>query len=162
MIKIKTFTALIMIAVGCNLTTASAQNTSKTAMIPYKKDEPKKTNTIHLTKAMFLAKVANFETNPKEWKYLGDKPCIIDFYTTWCGPCKMIAPIMEELAKEYEGRLYIYKVDTEQEPEVAGAFGIRSIPTLIFCPLTEKPTMSQGARSKEDYKKAIDELLLKK
>ena len=81
--------------------------------------------TIHLTKAEFLAKVMNFEKNPTEWKYLGDKPCIIDFYANWCGPCKMIAPILEDLAKEYDGQIYIYKVNTEDEQELAAALSTR-------------------------------------
>lgn len=124
--------------------------------------EVKKMGTIHLTKADFLAKVANYETNPTEWKYLGDKPCIIDFYANWCGPCKAVAPILEELAKEYDGQIYIYKVNTEEEMELASAFGIRSIPTLLFCPMGENPQMAQGALPKEAFKQAIDEVLLKK
>jgi len=124
--------------------------------------EVKKMGTIHLTKAEFLAKVANYETNPTEWKYLGDKPCIIDFYASWCGPCKTIAPILEELAKEYDGQIYIYKINTEEEQELAGAFGIRSIPSVLFCPMTGAPQMSQGAMPKDSFKQAINEVLLKK
>jgi len=122
----------------------------------------KKMGTIHLTKAEFLSKVANFEANPTEWKYLGDKPCIIDFYAAWCGPCKVVAPILEDLAKEYEGQIYIYKVDTEAEQELAGAFGIRSIPSILFCPMNAAPQMAQGALPKDSFKKAIVEVLLKK
>jgi thioredoxin len=117
---------------------------------------------IFLTKADFLSKVANYETNPTEWKYLGDKPCIIDFYASWCGPCKTIAPILEDLAKEYAGQIYVYKVDTEAEQELAAAFGIRSIPTLLFCPMGEAPQMAQGALPKETFKQAINDVLLKK
>lgn len=124
--------------------------------------EVKKMGTIHLTKAEFLSKVANYETNPTEWKYLGDKPCIIDFYASWCGPCKTIAPILEDLAKEYDGQIYIYKINTEEEQELAGAFGIRSIPTLLFCPMGGAPQMAQGAMPKESFKQAINEVLLKK
>ncbi len=120
------------------------------------------TSTIHLTKAEFLSKVANFQTNPTEWKYLGEKPCIIDFYASWCGPCKTIAPIMEDLAKEYEGQIYVYKVDVDAQPEIAAAYGIQSIPTLFFCPMNGTPQMSQGAIPKEDFKKMITEVLLKK
>ena len=118
--------------------------------------------TIHLTKAAFLSKVANFEANPTEWKYLGDKPCIIDFYAAWCGPCKTIAPILEDLAKEYDEQIYIYKADTEVEQELAGAFGIRSIPSVLFCPMNGTPQMAQGAMPKNAFKKAIEEVLLKK
>ncbi|SEF52198.1 MULTISPECIES: thioredoxin [Parabacteroides] len=114
-----------------------------------------------LTKAEFLNKVADYEASPNEWKYKGDKPCIVDFYATWCGPCKMIAPILEELAEEYKGKIDIYKVDTEKEEELAAAFGIRSIPTLLFCPMNEQPQMAKGAMGKTDFKKAINEVLLK-
>lgn len=89
---------------------------------------------VHLTKEEFLKKVVDYENNPTEWKYLGDKPAIVDFYADWCGPCKMIAPILEELAAEYKDRIVIYKVNTEQEQELAAVFGIRSIPTLLFYP----------------------------
>ncbi|MDH6342483.1 thioredoxin [Parabacteroides sp. PFB2-12] len=118
--------------------------------------------TIHLTKTDFLSKVANYEANPTEWKYLGDKPAIIDFYASWCGPCKMIAPILEELAAEYGDSLYIYKIDTEAEQELAAAFDIRSIPTLLFVPMEGAPQMAQGAMSKSMFKEAIESVLLKK
>lgn len=119
-------------------------------------------NTIHLTKADFLEKVANYETSPKEWKYLGDKPCLIDFYADWCGPCKAIAPVLEELADEYKDEVYIYKIDTEAEQELSAVFGIRSIPSLLFCPVDEQPQMAAGAYPKQTLKKIIDEVLLKK
>lgn len=118
--------------------------------------------TIHLTRTDFLKKVANFEQNPDKWEYLGDKPAIIDFYADWCGPCKMIAPILEELAEEYDGQIYIYKVDTEAEQQLAAEFGIRSIPSLLFVPMNEAPQMAQGALPKDAFKQAIEEVLLKK
>lgn len=121
-----------------------------------------KQKTINLTKAEFLTKVANYEESPDKWEYLGDKPCLIDFYADWCGPCKMVAPILEELADEYEGEIYIYKVDTEAEQELAAAFGIRSIPSILFCPMGEQPQMAQGALPKDGFIQAIDEVLLKK
>jgi len=114
-----------------------------------------------LTKSEFLSKVANYEANPTEWIFLGDKPCIIDFYAAWCGPCKTIAPILEDLAKEYDGQIDIYKIDTEAEQELAGAFGIRSIPSILFCPMTGAPQMSQGAMPKDAFKRAIEDILLK-
>jgi thioredoxin len=116
--------------------------------------------TTHLTKADFLAKVANYEQNPTEWKYLGDKPCIIDFYANWCGPCKMVAPILEELSEEYKDQIYIYKVNTEEEEELAAAFGIRSIPSILFCPKDAQPQMAMGALPKATFKQAINEVLL--
>lgn len=125
-----------------------------------KKDKTMKT--IELTKADFLTKVSNFETNPTEWKYLGDKPAIIDFYASWCGPCKTIAPILEELAAEYGDSIIIYKVNTEQEQELAAAFGIRSIPSLLFVPMNGQPQMVQGAMPKASFKEAIDKVLLNK
>ncbi|MDL2214692.1 thioredoxin [Dysgonomonas sp. OttesenSCG-928-M03] len=117
-------------------------------------------NTIKLTKTEFLNKIANYETNPNEWKYLGDKPALIDFYADWCGPCKAIAPVLEELAGEYKNDVYIYKVNTEDEPELASLFGIRSIPSLLFIPMNDSPQMAQGAVPKPELKKAIDEILL--
>ena len=114
---------------------------------------------VHLTKTEFLNKVYNYETNPNDWKYEGDKPCIVDFYATWCGPCKALAPVLEELAKEYDGKIYIYKVDVDKEEELAATFGIRSIPTLLWIPKDGKPTVTQGAMPKTDLKKMIDEVL---
>lgn len=121
-----------------------------------------KMKTIELTKADFLKKVMDYETNPNEWKYLGDKPAIIDFYASWCGPCKMVAPILEELAEEYDGQIYIYKVNTEEEQELASLFGIRSIPSILFIPMGEQPQMATGAMPKSSFKEAIDKVLLKK
>ena len=121
-----------------------------------------KMKTIELTKADFLTKVMDYEANPQEWKYLGDKPAIIDFYASWCGPCKMVAPILEELAEEYDGQIYIYKVNTEKEQELAAMFGIRSIPSILFIPMGEQPRMAMGAMPKSSFKEAIDKVLLKK
>jgi len=114
----------------------------------------------HLTKETFLEKVFNYEKN-KEWNFEGDLPCLIDFYADWCQPCKMVAPILEELSKEYEGKINIYKVDTEDQQELSAAFGIRSIPSLLFCPMGEQPQMAQGALPKDTMKQVIEEVLLK-
>ena len=115
----------------------------------------------HLTKETFQKKVFNYETN-KDWKFEGELPCLIDFYADWCGPCKMVAPILEELAKEYDGKINIYKVDTEDQQELAAVFGIRSIPSLLFCPKDGQPQMAMGALPKPTFIKAIDDILLNK
>lgn len=112
----------------------------------------------HLTKQTFLEKVFDYENN-KEWKFNGDKPCIIDFYADWCGPCKMVAPILEELSEEYKGKVDIYKVNTEDEQELAAVFGIRSIPSILFVPKDDKPQMAMGALPKESFVEAIQKVL---
>lgn len=111
-----------------------------------------------LTKETFLQKVFNYEQN-NEWKYEGDLPAIIDFYADWCGPCKMIAPILEEISEEYKGKMHVYKVNTDEEQELAGAFGIQSIPSLLFVPKEEKPQMAAGALPKPTLLKAMKEVL---
>lgn len=112
----------------------------------------------HLTKETFKEKVFNFEAN-KEWTFEGDKPCLIDFYADWCQPCKMVAPILEELSKEYDGKVDIYKVDTEAEQELASIFGVQSIPSLLFVPNEGQPQMAQGALPKDSFEKAIKDVL---
>ncbi|MFO8129042.1 MAG: thioredoxin [Bacteroidales bacterium] len=115
----------------------------------------------HLTKETFLKKVFNYEKN-KDWNFEGELPCIIDFYADWCQPCKMVTPILEELSEEYKGKINIYKIDTEAEKELAAAFGIRSIPSLLFCPRNGQPQMAMGALPKDTFKKVIGDVLLKK
>ncbi len=117
--------------------------------------------TIKLTKDEFLTRVANYKESPDEWKYLGDKPAIVDFYASWCGPCKAIAPILEELAVEYSGKIYIYKVNTEEEEELASVFDIRNIPSLLFVPMYGTPQMARGAMPKSAFRDAINRVLLK-
>jgi thioredoxin len=112
----------------------------------------------HLTKETFIEKVFNYEEN-KDWKFEGDKPCLIDFYADWCAPCKMVAPILEDLSTEYGEKLNIYKIDTEAEQELAGIFGIRSIPSLLFVPSDGQPQMAMGALPKETFEKAIKDVL---
>lgn len=152
--------ALILAACGGASEARSAQNENQ------QNEQQSKTTTvmkpIHLTKAEFLKKVVDYEGNPTEWKYLGEKPAIIDFYASWCGPCKRVAPILDELAAEYGDKIDIYKINTEQEQELAAAFGIRSIPTLLFVPMEGKPQMVQGAIGKADFEKIIQEVLLAK
>lgn len=116
----------------------------------------------HLTRDDFRTKIYDFERNPGSWKFEGDKPALVDFYASWCGPCKALAPVLEELAAEYGDRIYIYKINTEEEQELAAAFGIRSIPTLLFIPMEGKPQMAQGALPKASLKEAIDKVMLGK
>jgi len=111
-----------------------------------------------LTKDSFSQKVFNYEQN-KEWKFEGKLPCIIDFYADWCGPCKMVEPILKELAQEYQGKLNIYRIDTQAQQELATTFGIQSIPSILFVPLNDKPQMAVGALPKKTLKKAIEEVL---
>lgn len=112
----------------------------------------------HLTKETFLSKVFNYEKN-KEWKFEGEKPCIIDFYADWCAPCKMVAPVLEDLAKDFEGKLDVFKINTEVEQELAAAFGIRSIPSFLFVPASGQPQMAMGALPKETFIKAFKDVL---
>lgn len=114
--------------------------------------------TEHLTKETFLSKVFNYEKN-KEWKFEGTRPCLIDFYADWCGPCKMVAPVLEDLSKEFEGKMDVYKVNTEQEQELAAVFGIRSIPSFLFVPVGAQPQMAMGALPRETFVKAIKDVL---
>lgn len=113
---------------------------------------------VRLNTADFKSKVFDFETE-KEWKYLGDMPAIVDFYADWCGPCRMVSPILDEIAKEYEGKMYVYKVNTEVERELSQAFGIQSIPSLLFIPMDAEPRMAMGAMPKSHILKAMKEVL---
>jgi len=115
--------------------------------------------TEQLTKATFLQKVFNYETQ-QEWHYAGDAPCIIDFWAQWCGPCRMFAPVFEELSEEYAGKVHFYKIDTDAEQELAAVFGICSIPSILFVPQHGKPQIAMGALPKQALKEAIDEVLM--
>ncbi|HPR30797.1 MAG TPA: thioredoxin domain-containing protein [Prolixibacteraceae bacterium] len=124
------------------------------------------TATQKLTKADFLEKVMDYEKNPTEWVFKGSKPCLIDFYADWCGPCRITSPILEELAQEYKGKIDVYKVNVDNERELSQVFGISGIPAFLYCPLDGKPSMTSGiARDKEQTKQMfrnnIETLLLK-
>ena len=112
-----------------------------------------------LTASDFRKKIMDYESHPEEWVFAGSRPAIIDFYTTWCGPCKMMAPMVESLAGKYAGKIDFYKVDIDQEPELASVFGIRSIPTFLFIPMKGNPTMQMGAMQKEDFEEIIGKVM---
>lgn len=116
--------------------------------------------TINLTAAKFKSDIFDYTTE-KEWKFKGDRPAIVDFYADWCGPCKMVSPILEELSNEYSDELTIYKVDTEVEQELSAVFGIRSIPSILFIPVEGQPMMQPGALPKPVFKEVIENELLK-
>lgn len=118
-------------------------------------------NVKSLTDAAFRRLIMNYEAHPQEWVYEGSRPAVVDFYATWCRPCKMMSPVVEELAKKYAGKVDFYKVDIDSEQQLAAAFGIQSIPTFLFIPLRGNPTIQMGAMQKEDFEKTIDSALAK-
>ena len=124
--------------------------------------DSRESKVVKLNKAAFLKKVVNFEKSPNVWKYLGDKPAVIDFYADWCGPCRRLAPVLAELAAEYAGKVNFYKVNVDDEKEIAAAFGISSLPTIVFVPLKGTPSAGEGFLPKETLRGAIKDILLDK
>jgi thioredoxin len=150
---------MLLLTISCGNSKSPSETNVETSDQPVTSADNNKV--VQMTKALFKAKVNDFEKNPDSWIFEGNRPCVIDFYADWCRPCKMVAPLMESFADTYNGQVDIYKVNVDRERELAELFGIRSIPTVLFCPLVGKPQMSQGALSKEDYNKIITEFLLK-
>lgn len=153
----KLFLTIMIIAALFSTSCTSAKQKQQTT----NKQEAKKMNTTELTLSEFKNKVMDFEKDPDNWNYKGDKPAIIDFYATWCGPCKATAPILDSLAEEYEDKIIVYKVDVDKEQELASMFGIRSIPSLLFIPMQGDPKMQVGAMGRMDLENAIKNTLLK-
>jgi thioredoxin len=154
----KTFIAILAVActtltIGCSGTSNKNQNINK--------QEVKKMNTTELTAEAFKLKIMDYEKNPQTWVFKGDKPAIIDFYATWCGPCKATAPILDSIAGAYKEQIDVYKVDVDKEQELAALFGIRSIPSLLFIPKEGDPQMQVGAMNAQQLESAVKTVLLK-
>ncbi len=138
------------------------KNSSETVEATDKSSVNATNKPIYLTKDKFLKNVWDFESNPQTWQYKGELPCIIDFYADWCGPCRRVAPIMEQFAKEYKGEIIIYKIDTDKQKELAAIFKIQSIPSILFVPKDGQPQMTQGALPKTEFVKIIDKVIFQK
>lgn len=158
---IPTLLASLLLTISCG-NAKSTPDANATVETIEPAGETASAKTVQMTKALFVANVFDFEKNPDTWTYKGTRPCVIDFYADWCRPCKQVAPLMEGFAATYQGEVDIYKINVDQERELAEFFGIRSIPTVLFCPMDGKPQMSQGAMAKENYEQIINEFLLKK
>lgn len=154
--KIISLAVITLALISCK---GQSQTEEKSNAGKVKDNQSKTLNVIHLTNETFKQKVFNYTEN-KEWKYAGTKPAIIDFYADWCAPCRMVSPIVEELAKEYSGKIVVYKVDTDAERELSQSLGIQSLPTLLFIPLNGKPQAAMGALPKSELVKTINNVLL--
>lgn len=160
--KKKTILLVIAVAVGMTACSENRQKENKkpaTEQTVTNEKENKKMNVKELTAAEFKNRVMNYEAHPNEWKFEGDKPAIIDFYATWCGPCKQMAPVVDEIAGDYEGKIDVYKVDVDQQQELAALFGVQSIPTLLFIPKDGQPQKAVGALMKSQFEQAIQDVL---
>ena len=159
--KVRNILALMLFA-GIFTSSCSNKNANqKIAQTSPDSVSDKKHNTMEMTLEMFNERIMDMKNNPNKWAYKGTRPAIIDFYATWCGPCKITAPILDSLAFEYKGKLEVYKVDVDKQRELASMFGIESIPSLLFIPIKGQPLMQVGAMGRADLEKIIKEKLLK-
>lgn len=157
--------SFVLFSCNQNVESKSINNNDQTVAVndqfAQQKVSPGDLKPIYLTTADFKSKIWDYEANPQEFIYRGELPCVIDFYADWCKPCKMVAPIMDDLADYYDGKVIIYKVNTDKERELASVFQVNSIPSILFAPMNGKPAMQPGALAKEEYIKIIDEFVLK-
>ena len=149
--------AIILCSISCNNTSAKNSNSETISQVSASDNVIVK----EINKQEFLEKVYNYEKNPQKWVYEGKIPCIVDFYADWCGPCKALSPRLAKMAKEFEGKIVIYKINVDKEQEIARGFGISSIPALLWCPVNGEPLFTQGALSEEDLRNRIKVTLLK-
>jgi thioredoxin 1 len=154
--------AVALLASGCNCSANTKNVKSEESQEQDVKKETKKMNVQELNVADFKQKVMDYDKHPDKWVFAGDKPAIIDFYANWCGPCKATAPNMEKLAETYAGKLDVYKVDVDKQQELAALFGIRSIPTILFIPVTGQPSIQVGAMSYSQLDEVVTKTLLSK
>ena len=148
--------------ISCFLFSEQESTPAVSSQTAEKKSEKTETAKVqYLTTSDFRKKIMDYEAHPEEWVFAGSRPAVIDFYTTWCGPCKMMAPVVESLAEKYAGKIDFYKVDIDQESELASVFGISSIPTFLFIPVKGKPAVQMGAMQKEDFEGLIDKIKTK-
>ncbi|NOR86703.1 MAG: thioredoxin [Bacteroidales bacterium] len=163
--KIGIFTLASIFAIStisCNSNAAEKTSHEEKQEINNPPADPEGGKVIVLDEAAFKKMVWNYDASPQEWKFEGDLPAVIDFYADWCGPCKRVAPIMDKLAKEYEGKIQIYKVNTDHNKELSGVFGIRSIPSILFIPKSGQPAMQAGAMQEDQYRQIFEDFVLGK
>ena len=160
--KLATLILLLIGGITLNACTHTKADSKQQKTVQQQQQTAKSTDAdIQMDKQMFINRIFDYTAETQEWKFKGDKPAIIDLYADWCGPCRMIAPILKELAQEYAGKITVYKVNVDKEKELAALFQATSIPLLVFIPMNEQPQLFRGAADKATYKKAIDEFLLK-